>query len=57
MPSTFYHAQDVTSKMDTQAADRAIQLTENDALRNKLGDVLKQFEAFDKLVSKDAPRA
>jgi len=43
---------DVTTKMDAQAAERATQLTENDALRGKLSDVLAQFETFNQLVHK-----
>ena len=47
----FADVQDVTVKMDAQAADRASQLTENENLRNKLGDVLSQLETFNQLVS------
>jgi hypothetical protein len=42
--------QDVQVKLEAQAAERAAQITENDNLRAKLGEVLQQFETFNQLV-------
>ena len=44
------HAQDITTKMDQQAADTKTQLTENENLRAKLGGLLAQYDAFSQLV-------
>ncbi|KAJ9512103.1 hypothetical protein QJQ45_012743 [Haematococcus lacustris] len=41
---------DVTTKMGTGAEERAALQAENDSLRGKLTDVLKQFESFSQLI-------
>ncbi len=43
--------QEVTEKVEAQAAERQAQITENDTLRTKLGEVLAQMETFNELVS------
>jgi hypothetical protein len=42
--------QEVSEKMDAQAAERSRQLAENEELRGKLDTFLAQFESFNTLV-------
>ncbi len=41
---------EVSTKVEKEHEDRAKQAAENDSLRSKLGDVLKQFESFSQLL-------
>ena len=50
MALTLLPTQDVNVKMEAQAAERLKQAGENDNLREKLQDVLGQFETFNKVV-------